>query len=81
MFTNAASRIAVHTSRNDTSFVSVWPCNTLGSARVVVDAVVQGVGNVRLVSLSMVVGLVGPGDSFSISCFLERDRWICGRNV
>ncbi len=81
LFTNAASRIAAHTSRNETSFVNVCPCNTLGSARMVVDAVVQGVGNERLLSPSVVVDLVGTGDSTSDSCFFECDRWICGRNL
>lgn len=36
--------MAVQTSRNDTSFVSVCPCNTLGSARLAVDDVVHGTG-------------------------------------
>ena len=83
LFSNAASRIVAHTSRNETSLVSVCPCNTLGSARMVVDAVVQGVGNVRLLpSSSEFVSIVGTADSSSASCFLDEcDRWMCGRNL
>lgn len=39
--------MAVQTSRNETSFVSVYPCNTLGSARLAVDDVVHGIGKDR----------------------------------
>lgn len=44
---NAASLIAIQTALNDTSFVSVYPCKTLGSARLVVVADVQGVGKFK----------------------------------
>lgn len=44
LVTKAASRMAVQTSRNEISFVSVYPCNTLGSARLTVDDVVHGTG-------------------------------------
>lgn len=36
--------MATQTSRNETSFVSVYPCNTLGSARLAVDDIDQGTG-------------------------------------
>lgn len=36
--------MALQTSRNETSFVRVYPCNTLGSARLAVDGVVHGIG-------------------------------------
>lgn len=36
--------MALQTSRNETSFVRVYPCNTLGSARLAVDDVVHGTG-------------------------------------
>ena len=36
--------MALQTSRNETSFVRVYPCNTLGSARLAVDGVVHGTG-------------------------------------
>lgn len=41
---NALSLITIHTSLKGTSLVSVWPCKTLGSALVMVDAEVHGVG-------------------------------------
>lgn len=44
LWTNAASRMAMQTSRNGTSLVNVYPCNTLGSALVAVVADFQGVG-------------------------------------
>ena len=36
--------MAIQTSRKGTSFVSVYPCSTLGSALVAVEAEVHGVG-------------------------------------
>ena len=48
---NAASRIAMQTSRKGTSFVSVKPCNTLGSTLDSVEADVQGVGRLKSSSL------------------------------
>ncbi len=44
LVTNAFSLIAMQTSLNETSFVSVYPCKTLGSALVAVDAEVHGFG-------------------------------------
>ena len=44
LFRKAASRMTWQTSRKGTSFVRVYPWRTLGSARVVVEAEVQGVG-------------------------------------
>lgn len=44
LVTKAASPMALQTSRNETSFVRVYPCNTLGSARLAVDGVVHGTG-------------------------------------
>lgn len=59
--TNAESRIAAQTSRNETSLVSVYPCKTLGSARVVVENDCQGVGKAS-VSPSGVLSLEEEGD-------------------
>lgn len=36
--------MAVQTSRNEISFVSVYPCSTLGSARLTMDDVAHGTG-------------------------------------
>lgn len=36
--------MAVQTSRNETSLVSVYPCNTLGSGRLAVEDVFHGTG-------------------------------------
>lgn len=55
LVTKAASRMAVQTSRNETSFVSVYPCNTLGSARLTVDGVVHGTGKLSSPSGSIEV--------------------------
>ena len=45
--TNADSRIAAQTSRNETSFVRVYPCRTRGSARDAVESDCHGVGRLR----------------------------------
>ncbi len=58
--TNAESRIAAQTSRKETSLVSVYPCQTRGSARVAVETDCQGVGKAS-VSLSGVLLLVKDG--------------------
>ena len=42
--TNAFSLMAMHTSLKGTSLVRVYPCKTLGSALVIVEADVHGVG-------------------------------------
>ena len=44
LVTNAFSLIAMQTSLKETSVVSVYPCKTLGSALVIVDAEVHGFG-------------------------------------
>ena len=44
LMTNALFLIVIQTSLKGTSFVSVYPCSTLGSALVMVDAEVHGVG-------------------------------------
>lgn len=62
LVTKAVSRMAVQTSRNETSFVSVYPCNTLGSARLTLDDVVHGIGKDSSPSGSIEVGVLAKAD-------------------
>lgn len=62
LVTKAVSRMAVQTSRNETSFVSVYPCNTLGSARLTLDDVVHGTGKDSRPSGSIEVEVLAEAD-------------------
>ena len=64
--TNAVSRIAAQTSRNETSFVKVYPCRTRGSARDAVESDCHGVGRLR----ASLFGVFEDGD-------LERADRLC----
>lgn len=78
LVTNAASRMAIHTSRNGTSLVNVYPCSTRGSALIAVEADVHGVGKVS-------VSPVGGGGTGEVSLFLrsrecgDKLEGMCGR--
>ena len=60
--------MAVHTSRNETSLVNVYPCSTRGSALIAVEADVHGVGKAKL-------SLVGAGAAGDISLFFRSREW------
>ena len=82
LFTNAVSLIAAHTSRNDTSFVSVYPCRTLGSAWLTVEVDIHGVGIFSDSCCAVEQGLGAFSDGGS-ALYLRGDneRGICGLNV